>query len=234
MGKIIDFAAVEAQARAPGVTVAPILDWFDSAEMTAAILRLSQGARHEIKVPAGSDQYLFVLAGEARLGDQALGPRSWALLEERQSFAVSGNAEILSIIVPPSGTGRGGTGFQGGLKTMAVKDLPVVDLPEERKQRIYLATKALATGSERGHAMIVRYTGETVTRRHHHPNAESLFVVLDGKVAFTVDGKERVLGAGEAAFFPMNDRHGLKSADGRPLSFLELHIPGIFVTEYDE
>ena len=82
--------------------------------------------------------------------------------------------------------------------------------------------------------MIVRYTGETLTKHHHHPNAESLFVMLSGRVAFTVDGEERVLGAGEAAFFPMNDSHGLKSADGNELSFLEFHIPGAFATPYDE
>jgi hypothetical protein len=32
----------------------------------------------------------------------------------------------------------------------------------------------------------------------------------------------------------MNDSHGLKSADGQELSFLEFHIPGAFRTEYDE
>jgi quercetin dioxygenase-like cupin family protein len=58
--------------------------------------------------------------------------------------------------------------------------------------------------------------------------------VLEGKVEFLVDGKQRVLGAGEAAFFPMNDSHGLRSGDGKALSFLEFHIPGAFVTEYDE
>ncbi|MGH7088952.1 MAG: hypothetical protein ACREFQ_08630 [Stellaceae bacterium] len=43
-----------------------------------------------------------------------------------------------------------------------------------------------------------------------------------------------MLARGEAAFFPANDSHGLKSADGNTLSFLELHIPGAFVTAYDE
>ncbi len=112
-----------------------------------------------------------------------------------------------------------------------VRDLPVVDLPAEKKRRTYLANAALAAGSHRGHAMIVRYTGETFTRKHHHPNAESLFVVLTGKVQFLVDGKDRVLGPGEAAFFPTGNSHGLKSADGNELSFLEFHVPGAFTTQ---
>jgi mannose-6-phosphate isomerase-like protein (cupin superfamily) len=236
MGKVIDFAAAEARAAGTGATVAPLLD---GREMQAAAIRLAPGARYEARVPAGSDQYLYVLSGRTRLvldgGDMALAADSWAVVEEGKSFALQdGAAEILSVVVPPPGAGRASAGFRGGAKTMMVSDLPVVDLPEEKKRRTYLANKALAAGSERGHAMIVRYTGETLTKKHHHPNAESLFVILSGKVKFLIDGKERVLGRGEAAFFPIDDRHGLRSADGNPLHFLELHVPGAFATQYDE
>jgi mannose-6-phosphate isomerase-like protein (cupin superfamily) len=239
MGKIIDFAAAEARGAAPGVSVAPLLGARDAVEIAAESIRLAAGARHDARVPAGSDQYLYVLSGHARLtldGKSAdLGADGWAIIEEGRSFALdNGPAEILSIVVPPPGAGRTSTGFRGGFTTMAVEDLPVVDLPAERKRRIYLANKALAAGSERGHAMIVRYTGETLTKQHHHPNAESLFVILSGRVKFLVDGRERVVGRGEAAFFPIDDRHGLRSADGNPLHFLELHVPGAFATQYDE
>jgi mannose-6-phosphate isomerase-like protein (cupin superfamily) len=238
MGKVIDFAAAASQPRGPGVSVAPLIDWFDSAEMTVAIIRLAAHARYGGKVPAGCDQYLFVLSGAAHI-DAGVGadlrPQSWAILEEGTAFAVSGGAvEILSVTVPPPDAGRKSPGFRGGLKVMAVAELPVIDLPEEKKRRTYLATKALAAGSERGHAMIVRYTGEMLTKKHHHPNAESLFVMLSGKVRFLIDGAARVLGPGEAAFFPINDSHGLASADGNELSFLEFHIPGAFATVYDE
>jgi mannose-6-phosphate isomerase-like protein (cupin superfamily) len=239
MGKIIDFASVEARSAGPGVSVGPLLDRSDAREMKASSIRLAPGSRYEAMVPTGSDQYLYVLSGRTRLeldGERAdLAPDSWVIIEEGRSFALrDGAAELLSIVVPPPGAGRGGAGFRGGFKAMAVNDLPVVDLPEEKKRRIYLANTALAAGSERGHAMIVRYTGETLTKQHHHPNAESLFVILSGKVTFLVDGKERVLGRGAAAFFPADDRHGLRSADGNALHFLELHVPGAFVTQYDE
>ena len=233
MGKVIDFAHGEARPLSPCVSAVPLLDWFDSSEMMAAILRLGPDGRHEIKVPAGSDQYLFVIAGTPRLDEGTLAPNTWVILEEGKSFALAGAADILSITVPAPGAGRGGAGFRGGYKAMPVADLPIIDLPAEKKRRTYLANKEIA-GSERGHAMIVRYTGDTLTKRHHHPNAESLFVVLEGKVEFLVDGRPRVLGPGEAAFFPMNDSHGLRSADGNALSFLEFHIPGAFVTAYDE
>ncbi len=239
MGKIIDFGAVEARSMSPGVVVAPLLDWFDALEMMASSIRLGSGSRYEAKVPAGSDQYLYVLSGRTRLeldGKRAeLAPDSWVIIEERKSFRLDGGpVELLSVVVPPPGAGRAAAGFRGGFKAMAVGDLPIIDLPEEKKRRTYLANKALAAGSERGHAMIVRYTGETLTKKHQHPNAESLFVILTGKVTFLVDGQERVLGRGEAAFFPTDNSHGLRSADGNELSFLELHVPGAFVTKYDE
>jgi mannose-6-phosphate isomerase-like protein (cupin superfamily) len=61
-----------------------------------------------------------------------------------------------------------------------------------------------------------------------------LFVMLDGRVRFLVNDKEETLGAGQAVHFPIDDSHGLRSADGRELSFLEFHVPGAFVTRYDE
>jgi len=165
-----------------------------------------------------------------------MGPQTFAIVQEGTGFTLSGGTEtarVLSVIVPPPGVKRAPSGFRDSLKVMAVKDLPIVDLPAEKKRRTYLASPS-SVGSERGHAMIVRYTGDTVTRKHHHPNAESMFVMLDGYVTFLVNGKEETLGAGQAVHFPMNDRHGLRSADGHELSFLEFHIPGAFVTTYDE
>ena len=79
--------------------------------------------------------------------------------------------------------------------------------------------------------MIVVYDQETVTGMHMHPNAESLFVVLDGAIQFTVNGKSEVVKPGQAAIFGANDRHGLRAADGvTAASFLEFHIPAGYTT----
>ena len=237
MGKVVDFNSAEVRPLASGASAVPVVDWFDGDKMMASILRVGAAVRHEATVPAGSDQYLYVLAGEGRIesggSSAALSPDDWVLVEERRAFAVSGQIELLSVLAPPQGAGGGPPGFRGGLKILHARELPVVDLPEEKKRRTYLANAEIA-GSERGHAMIVAYTGETLTRRHHHPNAESLFVILSGRVRFLVNGVDRVLGRGEAAFFPVNDSHALKSADGNALSFLEFHIPGAFTTQYDD
>jgi quercetin dioxygenase-like cupin family protein len=231
MGKVVDYRSAEARPIAPGVQSVPLVDWFDGSELAASVLKLEKGARHVAKVPKGADQYLFGLDGAPRLGADTLARDTWALVAEGTEFSLEGEGWVLSVVAPPSGAGAARRGFSGAPKLMRVADLPEVDLPEEKKRRTYLANHAL--GTDRGHAMIVRYTAETLTKLHHHPNAESLFVVLDGRVAFTVDGTERVLERGEAAFFPIDNPHGLKSADGKTLSFLEFHVPGSFETRYD-
>ncbi len=58
---------VEARTRGAGAAVAPVLGRPDAAEMMASLIRLAPGGRHDGTVPAGSDQYLYVLSGETRL-----------------------------------------------------------------------------------------------------------------------------------------------------------------------
>jgi mannose-6-phosphate isomerase-like protein (cupin superfamily) len=50
--------------------------------------------------------------------------------------------------------------------------------------------------------MIVIYDKETVTGMHMHPNAESMFVLLDGAIQFTVNGELKVVKPGQAAILP--------------------------------
>ena len=79
--------------------------------------------------------------------------------------------------------------------------------------------------------MIVVYAKDTVTGLHHHPNAESMFVPLDGALAFTVNGAQTTVAPGQAAYFAINDTHGLRFAAGHSgASFLEFHIPAAFTT----
>jgi hypothetical protein len=47
--------------------------------------------------------------------------------------------------------------------------------------------------------------------------------------AGTVNGEQVVVAPGQAAYFGINDIHGLRVADGHDgASFLELHIPAAF------
>ena len=112
---------------------------------------------------------------------------------------------------------------------MAIDHLPVVDIPDQLKQRIYLVGKH-AVPSERSHVMVVNYVGDTLTKSHHHPNAESIYFFLKGDALVLANGKEQAVKPGDFVFFGVNDSHGLRSANGGNMSFLEFHAPSAFST----
>ena len=77
--------------------------------------------------------------------------------------------------------------------------------------------------------MIVQYAKETVTPKHFHPDAESMFILLDGAVEFTVNGEQKVVGPGNVVYFAMNDVHSSAVAKGKDKAeFFEFHLPSAF------
>jgi quercetin dioxygenase-like cupin family protein len=210
----------------------------DVREMSASYVRVEIGKSWNDRVPDGSDCYVFVVAGNGAIATDgqrgALSRESFATIEEGRSFAVENNGadvlEIVRVLAPPAGNGRGLGGFHGKLRVAERRTTPIHDIPEEKKRRVYFVGHGAAQ-SERGHAMIVMYAKDTVTRLHHHPNAESMFVPLDGALEFTVNGEQVKVAPGQAAYFAMNDRHGLHVAPGHSgASFLEFHIHAAFTT----
>ena len=236
MGRVVTFAQLTPQ-KSDGVGTAAITR-DDVREMSASYVRVDAGKRWNDRVPNGSDCYLFVLGGSGAIasGDarHEVSRESFATVQEGQSFAVENNGagplEMVRVLAPPeNGAGRV-SGFHGKLRVAERRATPVHDIPAEKKRRIYFVGHGAAE-SERGHAMIVIYAKDTVTRLHHHPNAESMFVPLDGALEFTVNGEQVKVAPGQAAYFAMNDIHGLHVAPGHSgASFLEFHIPAAFTT----
>jgi mannose-6-phosphate isomerase-like protein (cupin superfamily) len=236
MGRVVTFAQLAPERTDGAGTAAITRD--DVREMSAAYVRVEAGKRWSDRVPEGSDCYLFVLGGSGAIASgemrHGLSPQSFATIEEGRSFAIenAGTApiEMVRVLAPPANGGRRLAGFDGKLRVAERGATPIVDIPEEKKRRVYFVGHGAAQ-SERGHAMIVIYAKDTVTRLHHHPNAESMFVPLDGALEFTVNGGQVKVEPGQAAYFAMNDTHGLHVAQGHSgASFLEFHIPGAFTT----
>lgn len=236
MGRVVTFAELQGSSTGDGVTAAPITA-SETKEFTAELIRIAPGKQWSARAPKGSDCYLFALTPGAAIssgnGRVPLPAQSFATVQEGESFAIGNDAaaavEIVKVIAPPQARGDL-PGFTGKLKVAERASTPVVPVPEERKQRIYFVGGHGAK-SERGHAMIVVYDGQTHTPLHHHPNADSLFVLLDGAVEFIVNGEKVVVTPGQAACFPAKDRHGLHTAPGHAgASFLEFHIPAAFTT----
>lgn len=236
MGRVVSFAELGADA-AEGVSVASITQG-DTGEFAAWHIRIEPGRQWTAAVPQGSDCYLFSTTGAGAIAAggmrQALATQSFAVIEESAAFTVENDGamalELIEVVAPPQANGSALAGFKGGIVVAERDKTPVVPIPDQHKKRIYFVGGHGAK-SERGHAMIVVYDGQTHTPMHHHPNADSMFVLLDGAVRFTVNGEQVVVKPGQAAVFPSMDRHGLRTADGHEgASFLEFHIPGAFTT----
>jgi len=236
MGKIVNFASLPYKDVSSGVKTAPITG-NEGKEMQADMFKLAPGAKLTDTVPQGSDRYFFVFRGEASIAgngaNHALPQETFATLQEGAQFTLTNtgksDAEVISIFAPPPGGKKSDRkGFAGGITTAHRSNRPVVDIPDQKKRRIQFVDKT-AAASDRAHAMIVLYVPETVTTLHMHPNAESMFVLLTGKVRFTVNGQDHIIERGQATHFPAGDKHGLRHAEG-DVSFLEFHIPGGFTT----
>ena len=235
MGRVVTFAQLTSQ-KSDGVGTAAITR-DDVREMSASYVRVEAGKSWSDLVPHGSDCYLFVIGGSGTIasGDarHAVSRESFATIEEGQRFTLENSdtapLELVRVLAPPNGD-RGLPGFSEKLRVAERGTTPIHDIPAEKKRRIYFVGHG-AAHSERGHAMIVIYAKDTVTRLHHHPNAESMFVPLDGALQFTVNGEQVKVAPGQAAYFAMNDTHGLHVAPGHTgASFLEFHIPAAFTT----
>ena len=235
MGSLVDLAALPYSQADTGVRRAAI-SGSDAKHMSAEAIQLAPGASYSSTVPAGSDLYLYALTGAAEIAGngapRALAQDAFATLAEATEFTISNRGqnpvELISVIAPPAGSGQALPGHRGGVSVVARSAAPAVDIADQKKRRIYFVDPA-AVKSQRAHAMIVEYEADTVTSMHQHPNADSMFVPLTGKVRFTFDGAEHVVGRGGATVFPAGNVHGLCVGEGR-VSFLEFHIPAAYTT----
>ena len=237
MGKVVTFASLPYQELGGGAQSASITGK-DGKEMQADIIRLAPGAKVSDEVPRGSDRYFFTLRGDASISGTGVTHKlpldTFATVQEGVPFTLANTGsvetELLSVLAPPPSQKNAHAGFTGGIAIAHRSTPPVISIPEQKKRRIQFVDKT-AAASDRGHAMIVLYEPETHTKMHKHPNAESMFVVLTGKVRFTVNGEDVVIERGQATHFPTGDLHSLRGAEG-DVSFLEFHIPAKFRTEY--
>lgn len=234
MGKLVDYRSGARKEAGPGATRIDITG-ADGRNMQAEYLDLKAGGRIEGVVPQGSDQYFFILSGSATLAEpggdeQPMKFGTFAIVEEGHRYRVSADVpcEVLSVVAPPPGQQSDVPGFKGGIKVVSMHNETVDDVPDKKKQRIYLVTEHNA-GSERAHGMIVKYVPETETTMHMHPEAESLFVFLEGETDLTVDGKKGVGRFGNAAFFPCGNKHDLHGTAGNSY-FIEFHVPARYTT----
>ena len=64
---------------------------------------------------------------------------------------------------------------------------------------------------------------------HYHQTRESLVVALKGEVTETVEGKEYTVTAGDIAYIPAGEKHGMKNNSEDEFRFMEFYTgePGV-------
>jgi len=61
---------------------------------------------------------------------------------------------------------------------------------------------------------------------HHHPHSE-FWLIREGTVELTINGKTHVIGAGSAGYVASNDEHGIKNAGPAPATYFVVAVgPG--------
>jgi glyoxylate utilization-related uncharacterized protein len=200
--------------------------------LAARFVDIPAGSDYTLTGQKGVDEYIYVFSGVVSLADggkkDELKTDSFAAVHEGMEVKLASKAGASRVLIV-SAKVPDVDGVPAGASTMAVDKLPVVDVPEQLKQRIYLVGHH-GVPSERSHVMVVNYVGDTLTKSHHHPNAESIYFFLKGQAMVLANGKEHAAKPGDFVFFGTNDSHGLRSADGGNLSFPEFHAPCAFTT----
>ncbi|MGV3570585.1 MAG: cupin domain-containing protein [Ramlibacter sp.] len=93
-----------------------------------------------------------------------------------------------------------------------------------------LEIRYLVDGSGAGHSGLFEMTlppRANVPPAHSHADAEEMLYVLEGRLRHSVDGVERDLGPGDAAYTPMGAVHGFSNPFDAPVRTLTVLTPDI-------
>jgi quercetin dioxygenase-like cupin family protein len=71
-----------------------------------------------------------------------------------------------------------------------------------------------------------------VPAAHSHDAFEETIYGLEGEATFTVDGKARQIGPGDAVYIPRGAIHGFENHGGTAARFLAISTPGVMKPEY--
>src|SRR5262249_7501232 len=144
MGRVVTFGELPGEPIADGVARAPITRGGTGGK-AAEPGRIAPGKRGGSSAPRGPDCHPFMVAWSATSSagaeERAFPAQTFSAIEEGVEFSVGADdrsgAEIVKVLAPPQPRGRPLTGFSGTISVAERGELPVVDLPEEKKKRIY-------------------------------------------------------------------------------------------------
>jgi mannose-6-phosphate isomerase-like protein (cupin superfamily) len=75
--------------------------------------------------------------------------------------------------------------------------------------------------------------GSTPHHAHHHQQ-EELFLISEGEVEVTINGKATKLGPGSAAYAASEDEHQIQNVGTRPAQYFEVILDGKGPTQHQD
>jgi quercetin dioxygenase-like cupin family protein len=104
---------------------------------------------------------------------------------------------------------------------------PVLDLDDLRGRRSEPRWRAALVGTRGLRALLLHWQPGFATVPHHHPHAEEIFLVLEGRAVFSIgDEPEREVGPGRLLLAERGVRHAIRvPPDGKPLVLLTAVAP---------
>ena len=110
------------------------------------------------------------------------------------------------------------------VKVMRIEDAPVKIMRRDRGKTLRRVNEEDGAKNVDVHINLINVdSGPGVT--HYHAKAENIYIVLEGTVEATIEGKKVRLGPGEVAFIPPGVRHAARNGGGTVARVLEIYAP---------
>lgn len=170
MGRAVTFSDLRPSKNISGVHNAAITK-SETQEMAAEYIWIPPGQQWIATTLPETDCYLFMIDGTCAISvadsRHRFPTQAFAVVQEGIEFRIENDsgapASIVKVIAPPESNGRGTPGFTGKLAVTQRAAAPIVNLPEEKKKRIYFVDDD-AIRSQRGH--LTAFT-KALTKRIH-------------------------------------------------------------------
>jgi quercetin dioxygenase-like cupin family protein len=105
-------------------------------------------------------------------------------------------------------------------------DAPFVDLDALAAGMGPPPWRTVLVGTPGMRVMLYRWPPGYATIEHHHPRAEEIFLVLEGRASFAIgDEPEQEVGPGRFMFAPRGVRHAIRVSGEDQLTFLASVAP---------
>jgi quercetin dioxygenase-like cupin family protein len=190
---------------------------------------LAPGAKFEVAFEQSMIGWLQVLSGRGTLSDTDITPDLITYLSMGFSgMFIAGDTETVLLIARVPNAERFDSDIAKmpvGLRQVDWTREPVLQSEHDERERIYLATPALA-GTQAFKGEMITYASGTEAPEHHHVGAEHFQYIISGRGTALLDGVKNLLEAGDILYNYEYEPHAFINESDEKFRFIEFFVPG--------